>query len=285
MLEFIAPLISAGASLLSGSKQNKANAQAREQEYAQQKEFAQSGIQWKVEDAKKAGIHPLYALGANTVSYAPQSVGGSDFSYMADAGQNIGRAIDATRSNPAKAAATALTAVQLEGLQLDNDIKRAQLNSALATARQAGNPPGLPTTSTRAGNTGMPGQGNAPQIEGPSIDLGKRISPVNTGATSQEYAQVPEVQFARTKTGWAPTMPQQLAESYEQDAIGGLQWQWRNKYAPAISTDGRYFNPPRHVKLPMGTEWRYNPWIGEWQIKHSEESKRLRAYWQRKAYP
>lgn len=29
-----------------------------------QKQFAQTGIQWKVADAKKAGIHPVYALGA-----------------------------------------------------------------------------------------------------------------------------------------------------------------------------------------------------------------------------
>lgn len=30
------------------------------------KQFAKDSIQWKVEDAKKAGIHPLYALGAST---------------------------------------------------------------------------------------------------------------------------------------------------------------------------------------------------------------------------
>lgn len=256
---------------------------AKEKEYKQQKEFAQSGIQWKVADAEKAGIHPLYALGANTVSYSPQSVGASDFSGLADAGQNIGRAIDATRSNPAKGAATALTAIQLEGLQLDNDIKRATLNSALATARQTGNPPGMPTATTAPGPNGMPGQGNAPQIDGPSITLDKRISPVNPAATSQEYSQVPEVQWARTATGWAPTMPQQLAESYEQDAIGGLQWQWRNKYAPAIAAKPA-FNPPSHVKLPFGKQWHYNALVGEWQIKRAPEGRALRNYWQKRTY-
>lgn len=276
-------LIGAGASLLGGFMQNKANKEAKQKEYAQQKEFAQSGIQWKVDDAKRAGVHPLYALGANTVSYAPQSVGSADYSSIADAGQNIGRAIDATRSNPSKAAATALTAVQLEGLQLDNDIKRAQLNSALATARQAGNPPGLPSSSTRPDVTGMPGQGNAPQIEGPSIANEKKISPINPGATSQEYAQVPEVQWARTATGWAPTMPQQLAESYEQDAIGGLQWQWRNKYAPALAARPA-FNPPAHVRLPFGKQWHYNALVGEWQIKRSAEGRALRNYWHKRTY-
>ena len=37
-----------------------------------QKEFAQNSIQWRVADAKKAGIHPLYAIGASSSSYTPQ---------------------------------------------------------------------------------------------------------------------------------------------------------------------------------------------------------------------
>jgi len=159
-------LAAAGAQIAGGLISNAANKKAAKQQYRQQKEFAQSGIQWRVKDAEKAGIHPLYALGAQTHSYAPQSVGGQDFSFLADAGQNIGRAIDATRSNQAKGDALALTAsqVQLEGLKLDNDIKRAQLASAYALANQSSNP-GLPTVHTRAGELGMSGQGNSPQLD------------------------------------------------------------------------------------------------------------------------
>ncbi|MEM3753884.1 MAG: hypothetical protein QW518_08940 [Thermofilaceae archaeon] len=36
-----------------------------------QKRFAKQGIQWRVADAEKAGIHPLYALGAQTASFTP----------------------------------------------------------------------------------------------------------------------------------------------------------------------------------------------------------------------
>lgn len=39
-----------------------------------QREFAQNSIQWRVNDAKAAGIHPLYALGAQGSSYTPQSL-------------------------------------------------------------------------------------------------------------------------------------------------------------------------------------------------------------------
>ena len=36
-----------------------------------QREFAQNSIQWRAADAKKAGVHPLAALGASTHSPSP----------------------------------------------------------------------------------------------------------------------------------------------------------------------------------------------------------------------
>lgn len=163
MLPALPALISAGANILGGILGNKSKEKASRQEYARQKEFAQSGIQWKVSDAEKAGIHPLYALGAQTSSYAPQSAGGGDYDFLGSAGQNIGRAIDATRSNPAKAEALALTAaqLQLEGVKLDNDLKRTQLASAVALARQGANP-GLPDASSRV--SGIPGSGDFDRV-------------------------------------------------------------------------------------------------------------------------
>jgi len=263
----IGPLIAAGASLIGGMLANKANKKAAAREYEQQKEFAQSGIQWKVQDAEKAGIHPLYALGANTTSYAPQSVGGSDFSFLADAGQNIGRAIDSTRSNPEKANALALTAskIQLEGLQLDNDIKRAQLASAMALARQ-GSAPGLPTMSTMPGLLGMPGQGDAPQIEGPNVQLQKKIAPTNYGDPSFEIGAAPETAIYKSKHGYVPQIPQALSEPFEQDWVSYYQWLWRNK-----------INPPEPSNLPgLGPtfEWMYHHPSGEWRPARKHKTYR-----------
>lgn len=51
---------------------------AREQQdrnEALQREFAQSGIRWKTEDAKAAGLHPLYAMGAAPTSFSPVAIG------------------------------------------------------------------------------------------------------------------------------------------------------------------------------------------------------------------
>lgn len=145
-------LIGAGAQLAGGllgmksqDKANKAAEQQNERNIALQKEFAQSGIQWKVKDAEAAGVHPLFALGANTTSFQPSSVGGgaADFSFLGEAGQNIGRAIDSTRSTPATALALQATKTQIAGLELDNELKKVSLMSALRTAG-VGQHPGLP---------------------------------------------------------------------------------------------------------------------------------------------
>lgn len=148
----IPALIGAAASIAGGvlgkSSADKANAVAQAQaarNEALQREFAQQGIRWKVEDAKAAGIHPLYALGAQTTAYSPVSVGHvADNSLgqgIAAAGQDISRAVDATRTAPERVAARELTRLQLEGLSLDNDIKRATYASSIARLNQATNPP------------------------------------------------------------------------------------------------------------------------------------------------
>lgn len=128
------------------------NKQAQElanQEYMRQKEFAQQGIRWKVDDAHAAGVHPLFALGASTSSYAPQSIGlENEMAHLgkglADMGQDVSRASQAQTTKSERAAVVARDAIALEGMQLDNDIKRASLASALQKLNAAGTGPGIP---------------------------------------------------------------------------------------------------------------------------------------------
>ena len=68
-------LISSKMGKKAGDKQAAVNAKAAADNIKHQKEFAQHGIRWKVKDAQEAGIHPLAAIGANTQSFAPVSVG------------------------------------------------------------------------------------------------------------------------------------------------------------------------------------------------------------------
>ena len=71
--------------LIGGSKSND-NFGRNE---AMQKEFAQHGVRWRVEDAKAAGIHPLYAMGANLPSATPIQAGDTGRSKR----EVLGRAI------------------------------------------------------------------------------------------------------------------------------------------------------------------------------------------------
>ena len=48
-----------------------------QREIERQYEFAQTSVQWKAEDARKAGLHPLFALGAPTQAPSPLRIGGS----------------------------------------------------------------------------------------------------------------------------------------------------------------------------------------------------------------
>lgn len=275
VLPLLGAAISAGSSILGGVLGNKSakkaqklnqihERQMRQKEYEQQKEFAQSGIQWKVSDAAKAGVHPLYALGANTVSYAPQSIGstpstGSDYGHLADAGQHIGRAIATTQSGPSQVDAytKAVQALQLEGLGLDNDIKRADLTSKIATTNPTGMPPGIPGVATRWLLEGQPGG---------EIDYTRKQSPAEPGAPFQSAGAAPDVMFTRTNSGgYAPVMPENVQEAYENDIIGRWQWMLRNRLIP------QHFEKPN---IPLGFRETpvYDPWSGEWHSRKQPSS-------------
>lgn len=80
-------LIGAGVDSWTQQKINKEN-------YEMQKEFAQNSLQWKVADAKKAGIHPLVALNAQTYSASPSSVASGSGKSIGRGFEKFGQAID-----------------------------------------------------------------------------------------------------------------------------------------------------------------------------------------------
>jgi len=131
--------ISAASNLFAGSKQAKANERARAEDYAHQKEFAQSGIQWKVADAKRAGIHPAIALGAQPASYSPIGVGDTGTQFLAAAGQDISRAIDTTRTASSRISAFDQTVqgLTIQKMGLENEL----LASQVAKVKQQIGPP------------------------------------------------------------------------------------------------------------------------------------------------
>lgn len=96
-------IIGAGASLAGGiysaNKSQQIANNVNLLNYKQAKEFAQNQLQWRVADAKKAGLHPLVGVGASLYQSAPTAVGGDSSGLgngLAEMGQNISRAVDAS---------------------------------------------------------------------------------------------------------------------------------------------------------------------------------------------
>lgn len=243
-------LIGAGSKLLGGLMSHR----QAERNIDLQREFATTGIQRRAEDAAKAGISKLYALGANTQSFSPVAVGGMG-GGIAEAGQDIGRAIDATANPAARGGklATQLATEQIKGVQLDNQLKQAELLSKSNLANQPGQPPAILDNETVPM---VAGQGNA------AIKLQKRIAPA--GYTPQKsFGVSPEIDMYRTKYGFSPEVPSELGEAQESQPLAAAQWFMRNKIMPAIADSYKTFPYPP----PEGHYWQFNPVLGEYTLR------------------
>ena len=91
-------LVSAGGSILGGTISSLFNRSSVKEQTAFQREAMQNGIQWRVADAKAAGLHPLFALGANLPTPAPMVLGDQLGPALAEAGQSIGNALSRQES-------------------------------------------------------------------------------------------------------------------------------------------------------------------------------------------
>lgn len=129
--QIVGGIIGAAGSLFGGKKSAKATEDAAMMNYLAQKEFAQHGIRWKVEDAKAAGLHPLYALGGSGASFSPSFTVSGEGAGIADAGQHLGRAAAAALQPSERA----LQDAQLRALSAQAD--RDEAAAALSRSRAA----------------------------------------------------------------------------------------------------------------------------------------------------
>lgn len=228
----------------------RSEAMAREN-MAIQREFAQHGIRWKVEDAIRAGIHPLAALGTNTQGFSPVSVAftpetddrAGSFSRM---GQNLMQSYMATANADERMASK----LRLENMALQNDLLRSQITSI--------NNPKNPPVPVAGSDNFLSGQGDS----GTMLVKPSERTASAPGRPAQEAGWRPDVSYSRSDTGLVPVIPQGLSESMEDDFIGKILWRVRNQLMPNIGLGGR---PPKGM-LPRGYDhWKWNRWMQEWR--------------------
>lgn len=283
----------AGGILGANSAQNVAG-----MNYEAQKEFAQNGIRWKVEDAKRAGIHPLYALGASTQGYSPSGGYTGDYGISdaaAHFGQGYERAQQAKMTKEERDKQDVRDAIQdmaaLEDLNQKRRMNDAQIrlanseifrNFALSTnaLRKTGLPPAMP------GGLGgvIAGQGNSYATGQTTPEISSVVTS-EKGTPSVQAGSPPDVRFYRTLSGGRAPLPTEDASDAMDAALGaGLQWSFRNNLVPWLANFFPINDPHR---LPG--EY-YDLLAGEYRKKDSKRSfidtlRRVNNIWSLRYYP
>lgn len=248
----IGGIASGVAGLIGGAQSNASAERLNQLNYEHQKEFAQNGIRWRVADAKAAGLHPLAALGFSGASYSPSAVVGDspDYSFLADAGQNIGRAMDAKKTEQERleqqAKQDTVFKLEMEGRKLDNENKRLQ-NQAITqdmamqlarsvemASRTRQQVPGLP--SLAGDDRVIAGQRESYPTGATELETSKVPSSLR-GDPSTQAGVPPDSRTYSSRAGGVRVVYPTESTADTLDAVwpvGPAQWYWRNHILPYL---------------------------------------------------
>lgn len=132
-------LLSGLGSFSSNGRQNRdTNAWFQKQQFVLQKDFEKDAIVRRVKDAKNAGLHPLYALGAQSASVGsgPVVSAGSSSNGMASSGQalqGIGNSISAYQQAKQNKSYNNLLNKKLEAEINETNARTGQINAYTST--------------------------------------------------------------------------------------------------------------------------------------------------------
>ena len=237
--------------IVGGVMGNQSAANVAQKNYEAQKEFAQNGIRWKVADAKAAGIHPLAALGVNNASFSPSFTAG-DYSWLGDAGQNLGRAVESKATRAERELGQAMQAEthaeQVRGLRLENDIRAQTLLQmkldSLNAVKQTGRPPAMPGVD----NTVLTGQGDSKYLDKPIPKYGFVVDDAGrrTLVPGQDYASLHEDKLALEWKPFIESFGRELRAKLFGESIAGNLWSPRHQsFIPERDYKRIYSAPPR----------------------------------------
>lgn len=202
-------LLGAGSSIFGGLLGSNTQERLTRAQIDLQREFAQHGIQWRVADAKAAGIHPAAALGAFPTSYNPIIMEDPLGKSIASAGQDISQAVDRTL-NSAQRETIRLNQELIKSQIRENDARTGAITSDMMRKNQEPSP-GFPMIMGEGGApvTGLEGQAPLfPKTEGFfKLDLPTRFN-ARTGHPEQETGESPAfepVRFSPKFMMWMPS--------------------------------------------------------------------------------
>ncbi len=244
------PLFAAGSLLdltgsYFGSRGESSRAKQRaDEDYRKQKEFAQSGISWRVADARRAGINPLAALGVSPMHFQPSKIGGQD---------RTGQAVSRMGQN--------IIQLDAEGKKLSNDLTQAIINKTKAETAMIGQPNTDDMGLTTSAN-------NLVNIQKPQLTVKKQPGlEAGTPALSRHYERPDKkIVMALSEAATEPMESDVFAQSQNIMHRLTIELQWRSKLHfghPALLNEIRNYRPKENAG--KGKEWRFNIWKSVWQ--------------------
>lgn len=221
-----------------------------------QKEAFYNGITHRVADAKNAGVHPLFALGANVNSPAPVSAG-DDHSAgigngLREMGQSISRSTWATRTQEEREKALFESTLAKDQAQIEYVKSQTALNLANAN-------PALPSND---GREVIQGQGNSrPSATGGLIEVipddlvSHRRNDRSLTASSPKPANTEFVNRDGSVTFYPS---KQVKESIEDVLPYELDHFYRNRISPHIDryTIKNKYSPLYYMRKAANHYWK-----------------------------
>lgn len=264
-----------GGGIGSGIESNQANKTAQgyynsNMSFAQQQaqfnqDYVKNAMQWRVADAKKAGVHPMAALGFSSPSYSAVSAPSAPGYAMGDSidplefGQNLNYA--ATKGKDKQQQADMLN-LQVEGLMLDNEYKRAQIDqlkvdtlASSIASDQAFRSPGAPTVNSTSPHNVTNNPNASGGYAGPSVPL---LTLARSGNTLLDVIN--------------PDIADSVTESAYRNAIAAITPEYsvaQGYLKPPIE----YLTPSEQARVKKG-ELELVRFPGGWNL---EETMRYRA--------
>lgn len=217
-----------------------------------QRDAAQKGIQWRVKDAKAAGVHPLYALGNPGISIAP--VHNDSAAYMSAMGQDISRAVTAGLSARERRQEAA-TAAMRSSVEFDQETQRRELENQLLRSQiaklDASQVPPPPPEAVAGPPVAVPGS-TRPQPS--SFTVGSPGEPARAPGAITDY------QYHRQADGGIGlTMSDDMKQRSEDNFFDELGWQWRNRVVPFWQGRRPVPRPnPRDYPAPRGYRYEWD---------------------------
>lgn len=253
-----------GSSLVSGFLQSQHGGQEANKNWKRQKKVLKNQIQWRVKDAKKAGLHPLAAIGASHSVHVPYQSKAPDYGL-----KDIGQTIDAARQATGRKKSE--YELQLEELNLKNArLQNEYLQGQIVRLNENRNNPGDPTaTNEQDVFQTLPSQITSESSEHPGRTAGPHRPGTTTYMDDQGYVHRGTDEKLSEAAESVPSTSAALiyVDIKYRATMNHLSRTWRGRNKLREMRD--------KMKPKKNHHFRWDRMLGAWRQVHNSKGKKL----------